>query len=262
MPERQTGEGQADLLTLAALGVLAFVAETLLHEAGGHGSLCLVTGGKIVELAPLSMQCSVVTPQMVAAGPAMNLLVGLACLIGLRMRSAGTLAMFLWLSLVFNWMVAEGYLLIGALTGFGDWAVLFSGVHPALLWRVPAAAIALAAYMGTIALAGRTLTRLTGIEGPSRALLARLVLVPTGAAALVAIGAALAGGGQPLRLALAIGSTLFVGLTLMGLAGTSTAAIGACGLRVPFRAALVGLAVVVAGGFIVLVGPGANLSAL
>src|SRR6185503_6556660 len=62
----------ADLPTLAALGIVAFVAQSLLHEAVGHGAACLAIGGRITWLTPMYMRCSVESPAMVAAGPALN----------------------------------------------------------------------------------------------------------------------------------------------------------------------------------------------
>ncbi len=55
--------------TLAALGVLAHVAQTMLHEAGGHGVACMFEGGRVEMIAPLFMRCSVAAPAIVAAGP-------------------------------------------------------------------------------------------------------------------------------------------------------------------------------------------------
>src|SRR5262249_10178329 len=109
---RESNAVDASPLSIAALGLLAYVAETLLHELGGHGSVCLVSGGQIVLLAPLYMRCSVETVAIVAAGPAANFLVGLLCLVVLSMpaRRAGAFRYFLWLSLCFNWLVAAGYL--------------------------------------------------------------------------------------------------------------------------------------------------------
>ena len=128
---------RANLLSLAALGVLAYVAETLVHEAVGHGGVCLASGGALTLLAPLYMRCSVVTAAMIVAGPAANAVTGLLCLIALQAPSLrnGAFRFFLWLSFVFNWLVAAGYLLVGSATGFGDWGVVFAAVTPDWHWR-------------------------------------------------------------------------------------------------------------------------------
>lgn len=264
MSQETAAPGVADPITLASLGVLAYVTETLLHEAAGHGGVCLATGGQITLLAPLYMRCSVSTPLMVAAGPAMNAVAGFACLLALRLRSgqAGPLRYFLWLSLVFNWLVAAGYLLVGGLTGFGDWAALFASVRLDWAWRAPAVLVAVLLYGSVLRFASREFARLTGLGRPSKAILARLVVVPSAAAALVATAAELYGqGGAPLGLALALGCTLFVGLTLMGMgANSGVDRIADSALRIPFRGIWVALAVVAGITFIFFVGPGAHLS--
>lgn len=262
MSEHEAAAGAADPVTLAALGILAYVAETLLHEAVGHGVMCMAAGGRIEALAPLYLSCSAASAPMVAAGPAMNVLAGLASLIALRATAAGATAgaYFLWLSLIFNWLVACGYVLVGAATGFGDWAVLFSGVRPDWMWRVPAGIGALLLYVSVLRLASREFAALTGLSDPDLAAKARLILVPTGAAAAVAL-AAEARQGAAMGLALAFGCTFFVGLTLLGVGtGSSERQARNGALRIRFNGAIVIAALAVAAVFILVVGPGADLS--
>jgi hypothetical protein len=266
MPERPIASGIANSFTLAALGVLAYIAETLLHEAGGHGAVCLLTGGKITLLAPLYMRCSIVTPLMVAAGPAMNVLFCLLSFLALQVRSerAGALRYFFWLSFCFNGLVAAGYLLVGAATGFGDWGVLFAGIHPDWMWRVSAALIAILAYSQVLNLASRAFVCVTGLGRPDEKARARLVLLPTGTAAIVAFAAEAYGqGAKPLGLALAFGCTLFTGFTLMGVGNKSGAATIEDGaLHIGFSGGLIVAAILAAVGFIFFIGPGADLSTL
>ncbi|HWA90219.1 MAG TPA: hypothetical protein VG889_09310 [Rhizomicrobium sp.] len=256
------GQGRANPVTLAALGVLAYIAETMLHEAGGHGLVCLATGGRIALLAPLFMRCSVVTPWMVAAGPAANALAAAASLLALYRMRSDAWRYFFWLSFVFNALVMCGYLLVGAATGFGDWAVLFAGVAPDWAWRLPAGIAALALYGQALKLASRAFVAVTALGRPSIAARARLILIPTGAAALVALAAEFQGGRTaPMALALAFGCTLFVGLTLMGV-GDGNAGRKLCEsrLRLPLRVPAVILAALLAAGFVLVVGPGVPLT--
>lgn len=58
--------GRDSGLAILAIGILAYVGETMLHEAVGHGGLCLATGGRVTLLDPLGMRCSVVAPAMVS----------------------------------------------------------------------------------------------------------------------------------------------------------------------------------------------------
>jgi hypothetical protein len=252
---------RADIPTLAALGVVAFVVQSLLHEAVGHGGACLAAGGTITLLTPMYMRCSVDSLAIVAAGPALNLVAGALAWLALRRLSmrAGTAQWFLWLCLAFNGLVAAGYLLVGAATGFGDWSVLFGSIEPAWHWRVPAGIGAVLALIGMRAIAAREFARLTGIAKPGLATWVRLVGVPTGAAAAVAIAAQACGqGSDPLGLALASGSTLGVGLTLLGIEGPA----GDARLHVGRSHAWLVLAALLAAAFVLVIGPGADLSAL
>jgi len=197
---------------------------------------------------------------IVAAGPAMNLVAGALAWFALRRlpAHAGTAHWFLWLCLAFNGLVAAGYLLVGAATGFGDWSVLFGSVEPAWHWRVPAAVVAVLALIGVRAIAAREFARLTGIAKPGLATWGRLVGVPTGAAAVVAIAAQAYGQGtDPLGLALASGSTLAVGLTLLGIEGHA----GDARLHIGRSHAWLVVAALLAAGFVLVVGPGVDLSA-
>jgi hypothetical protein len=254
---------QAHAPTLAALGIVAYVAETMLHEAAGHGGACLATGGRIDLLAPLFMRCSVVSPVMVAAGPALNLLAGLLAWLALRRRDGafGSTGYFLWLTLAFNWLVAAGYLFVGAATGFGDWGVLFQGVAPAWLWRVPAGIGAVLLYLFFRAQVAREFLRLTGLVRPGAATFVRTIGVPTGAAAIVALAAQAYGqGSDPLGLALALGCTAVVGLSLWGIeaAPTGPASIDQSRLHVGRSVPWLVVAAGVAIAFIVWIGPGAT----
>ncbi|HEY5409183.1 MAG TPA: hypothetical protein VIJ94_00525, partial [Caulobacteraceae bacterium] len=126
-----------NLPTVLAIGVIAYVAETVGHEFLGHGSVCIINGGHITALAPLWMRCSVHTIPMVIAGPAFNFVVGGFCAAILRLRKrSDTLGYFLWLSCGFNLLVACGYLIVGGATTFGDWGVVFASVQPQWAWRL------------------------------------------------------------------------------------------------------------------------------
>lgn len=227
---------------------------------------CLLMNGHITLLAPLYMRCSIDSPAMVAAGPGMNVLAGLISLVALRIwpGRGQTARYFFWLCLIFNWLVASGYLLVGAVTTFGDWGVLFAGVRPAWAWRLPAIVIALCAYSGAITCAKKEFHRFDNPDSFTRRALARVVLIPTGAAAAIAVIAECYGQGARLwGLMLALGCTLCVGLTVMGIGGaTGTRTIENSFLRIEFSTTALALGVAVAAAFILCIGPGADLSAL
>jgi hypothetical protein len=68
-----------DLATTLAIGVAASVAQFVIHELVGHGSACLMVGGRILAVAPLWMRCSADHRLMVLAGPMANLAAGAVC---------------------------------------------------------------------------------------------------------------------------------------------------------------------------------------
>jgi hypothetical protein len=156
-----------DTLTLMGAGVLAYVGETLTHEAVGHGGMCVAIGLHVTRLAPLFMRCSAFSSAVVAAGPAANVVAaGLFLTVLLLARPARPLwSLLLWLNFVFNALVACGYLAVGAATGFGDWPVLFGGITPSIVWRLPAILVAVAAYYGCLRLTAISFRLFSG-SGP------------------------------------------------------------------------------------------------
>ena len=77
--------------------------------------------------------------------------------------ATAALRLFLWLSIAFQWLVAAGYLAVGAASGFGDWPVILPALSS---WPARVGAIIVAA--GGYVLALRALARL-GVQrlGPS-----------------------------------------------------------------------------------------------
>jgi len=217
-PHRRTMAGAADHPpTLLAAGILAYVAETMLHEGIGHGGVCLAQGNSLTLLAPLFMRCSQVSPLLTAAGPAANVIGAAIAYTWLRLAPPRNAlpALLLWLSFAFNALIACGYLVVGAVTGFGDWASLFAWVTLPILWRLPAALIGTAGYMSCLTLAASLFRRVAGSSPIAEARLWRRSVIPATGAAVAAALAEIAGGRmQPLPLALALGCTLAVGFSL------------------------------------------------
>lgn len=59
-----------DLATTVATGVIAALAQFVVHEVVGHGSACVLLGGWVLAVGPLWMRCSVDPRLMAFAGPA------------------------------------------------------------------------------------------------------------------------------------------------------------------------------------------------
>ena len=245
--------------TILAIGVLAYVGETVGHELLGHGGVCLLDGGRITALAPLWMRCSVHTIPMVVAGPAFNFAVGGFCAAILRLRvRSDALGYFLWLSCGFNLLIACGYLIVGGATTFGDWGVVFASVQPQWAWRLVLAAVGLAGYLVTLETLATLYQRLTGARGFEGDALRRRTLAPGAGAAAVACAADGAGGHPAVgSLALALGCTLFVGWTLSRIGNFSPPSTRSdtTELVIPFRPLWIAAAILVAGFFVGVVGP-------
>jgi hypothetical protein len=200
-----------------AAGVLAYVAETLTHEAVGHGGVCVASGLRFEVLAPLWMRCSETSAVVNAAGPAANVIAAaiLAAWLMLAPVSRAGTGLLVWLGFSFNALVACGYLAVGALTGFGDWPALFASVRPVWAWAVPSVIVAVAGYVACLYLAAGLFRRFSGAgERAARRLWRRAMAAGVGAA-IVACMAEIAGGRvQPMPLALALGCTVVVGYSL------------------------------------------------
>src|SRR6202789_4665348 len=91
-------------VVLGALGILAYAASMMTHEALGHGGYCLALGGHNVMLTAWAEACSVQPPGIEAAGPGMQFGAGLLAWLVLHRLSPGAarLRYLFWLYIVFN----------------------------------------------------------------------------------------------------------------------------------------------------------------
>ena len=96
---------------LGALGILAYAASMMTHEALGHGGYCLALGGHNVMLTAWGEGCSSQPPGIEAAGPGVQFGAGLLAWLVLHRLPQGTarLRYFFWLYMVFNLLVSSGY---------------------------------------------------------------------------------------------------------------------------------------------------------
>ncbi len=236
-----------DLPTLMAAGVLAHVCQTMLHEAAGHGGVCLAEGHHLLAIAPLWMRCSETDALVVAAGPAMNALAAFACFLVLRRWRTvrPEIGLLLWLGFSFNALVFCGYLAVGAATGFGDWPVLFAGIVPSPARRVPAASVAILGYYACLRASAR-------LFAGGAADLRRRALIPAAAAALVACAAEMVGGRWAVTPSLlALGCTIGIGYSLTSMDG-AVKGIGA----IPRSNWMIAVGLVAGIAYVLFIGPG------
>jgi hypothetical protein len=110
-------ENRNDLLTVAAVGVLAMCVVTFDHEALGHGSVCVLLHGRILLLSSSLFRCDVRSGWIDPAGPVVNLLMGTLALACLRLVPARLLTPRVFL------------ILIAAFSYFWEWGYLIRAMH-------------------------------------------------------------------------------------------------------------------------------------
>jgi hypothetical protein len=139
---RTSAAGVDDLITVAAIGILAFISTDLAHEVVGHGIGLLIAGGRSGILTTTRL---IHEPQMSSpgwrifdlGGPAGNLIWAGLCFLAQRQigRAALALRLFLWATMSFSLFWEFGYLIKCGLTGHGDAMALTNGLTPSWLWR-------------------------------------------------------------------------------------------------------------------------------
>lgn len=177
-------------MMLAALGILAYAASMMTHEAIGHGGFCLAVGGHNAMLTAWGERCdfSGVHPSgFEAAGPGVQFGAGLLASLVLHLipPAAARLRYFLWLYMVFNLLISSGYISFSGVTNYGDAAVLIAGLHPRIVWRGGLILLGSVVYFLSMQAAALELKRFGGLNAESRRLF-RLVWIPYIAAGVFA----------------------------------------------------------------------------
>jgi hypothetical protein len=165
-----------DLLTVAAIGLVAYALANLLHEGLGHGGACLLVGGKPRVLSSLHFDgdtegLSRGANRLIAAGGTLvNLLVGAAALAALsRSRTLpAQVRYFFWLLAFVNLLQGTGYFLFSGVAGIGDWAAVIAGWPTPWLWRLVMAVTGGLAYFVIMLIAMRRLATFVGDSKPGR----------------------------------------------------------------------------------------------
>jgi hypothetical protein len=132
-----------NLATVAALGVLAFIATDVAHEVVGHGVGLLLAGGRTFTLTTTRLIFATQLPESFwrifdLGGPIGNLCWAALCLGLQRLISGGAprRRLFLWAGAMFSLFWEFGYLMKCGVSGHGDAMALIEGLNPAWLWRV------------------------------------------------------------------------------------------------------------------------------
>ncbi len=119
-----------DLVTLVAIGLLAYATADIAHHVLGHGGACRALGGRIVSLSSVFVNCTVRGSAIDLAGPFANLAVGLAALaLAHHLSAASTARLFFALAAAFNLFWFALLLLFSAATRTDDFAWPMAAFH-------------------------------------------------------------------------------------------------------------------------------------
>ena len=140
---------ETDALTIACIGIVAYILANVVHEGLGHGGACLITGGRPLLITAVNMDCSADNRLVIAGGSLMNAAAaGLFFLVGRNVRRTSPhLKYFAWLSMTVNLLDAAGYLAFSGIGGFGDWAMFIQGFSPKWAWRMGLSIVGVGAYV-------------------------------------------------------------------------------------------------------------------
>lgn len=138
---------KTDLLTIAALAIVAGVITNFIHEGLGHGGMCVATGGQPLVLSTVHFECSAETRVVAAGGTLANLIIGVLSWAAMRaVKQSARWRYLLWLLMTFNLFDAGGYFLFSGIGNIGDWSAVVAGWQPAWAWRVGLTAFGTVTY--------------------------------------------------------------------------------------------------------------------
>ena len=183
-----------DLLTIAAIAIVATVIADFIHEGLGHGGMCVATGGQPLVLSTVHFECSADTRLVAAGGTLANLIFGALSWVAMRaIKHFAPWRYFFWLLMTLNLFGVGGYFLFSGIGNIGDWAAVVAGWQPAWVWRMGLTALGIVTYFFLfVPLSLRDLRPFLGKDAKIRVQRARqLTLVPylTGGVLSCAAGA-------------------------------------------------------------------------
>jgi hypothetical protein len=249
-------------IVLGSLGILAYAASMMTHEALGHGGYCLALGGHNVMLTAWGEGCSLRPSGIEAAGPGVQFGAGLLAWLVLRRLPRGTarLRYFFWLYMVFDLLASSGYVAFSGVTDFGDAAVIIAGLNPHILWRGVLILLGAVVYFLSMRATALEFKRFAGLDDGSKRLF-RLVWIPyvTAGAFACCAGALNRTMGHGTAIGLAAASSLGAGLGMLWLPdmqrGMTLRALTPS-VYLSWSAAWAVAATVVVAAFLFFIGPG------
>lgn len=177
---------KSDLLTIAAISTVAYIAQNVLHEGLGHGGTCMLVGAEPIALSTAYFNCGVESAGsaahkfVAASGALVNIIVGLGFWAVLQRKTLKSQAfhLFIWLSMAINLFSGTGYLLFSGALGVGDWVVVVEGLEPVWAWRLVLAIAGAVLYLICIRIALVEMNRLVGSDSNRMSRAHRLSVIP------------------------------------------------------------------------------------
>jgi hypothetical protein len=253
-----------DVLTIVSIAAVAAAITDVLHEGLGHGGACVLSGARPLVISTVHFECSVGSRILSAGGTIVNLIAGVICLFAARKVRAPRIRYFFWLLMVFNLLDAGGYWLYSGVGNIGDWAYVIHGWRPAWAWRIGLVVLGVISYWYFVVLSSNELRPLLSQDRGVSLQWARLFTFP----AYFTNGVLLTVAGlfNPVGMMLVAISAMAAsfggtsGLLWMGKIATSESPKETIeGKSIERSFAWIAAAVVVAGIFIFVLGPGIRI---
>jgi len=145
-------EPKDNIVTIAAIGLLAYASADIAHHAFGHGAVCLALGGRIISLSSVFVNCSLRGAAIDLAGPFVNLVLGLVAMLAARVaiRASAATRLFYILVAAFNLLWFALQLVFSAATRTDDWAWAMHQVQVPEPVRYGMIAVGALAYLLTV----------------------------------------------------------------------------------------------------------------
>jgi hypothetical protein len=142
-------QAKDNIVTIAAIGVLAYASADIVHHVLGHGAACLAFGGQIISLSSTYVRCSLYGSAIDLAGPFANLVIGLVAMLAAHMvtrASPPTRLLYILVS-AFNLLWFALQLAFSAATNTDDWAWAMHHFRGAQLLRYCMVAVGALGYL-------------------------------------------------------------------------------------------------------------------
>lgn len=176
-----------DAPTICAIGVIAIMLSTMLHEGLGHAAVAIATlhaSGTLTSLAWSSAQDSRL---VLAGGTIVNLVAAFVFWLLLRAskNARPSVRFFFLISMAFNLLAGTGYFFYSGVSNFGDWAGVITGLQPHWLLRTALVVVGVASYYGANVLIGTSTVRFMGVATSDARRFRRLLWFPYFAALII-----------------------------------------------------------------------------